>query len=105
MKSYFEQMGGTYRKVGDYYIPNLALPTVSEYQLGKYGRMRRSYLKDHHPACYTTLVLSGKLFEDLETVDKCCDERMDNLCKARRHNRILESIRSDGVGVPYEQHP
>ena len=43
MKSIFEQMGGTYRQEGDYLIPNLSLPDESEYQIGKYGRMRRSY--------------------------------------------------------------
>ena len=42
MKSIFEEMGGTYTKVGDYYIPDLALPETEEYQIGKYGRMRRS---------------------------------------------------------------
>jgi len=46
MKSLFEEMGGTYRQEGDYLIPNLALPDEPEYQIGKYGRMRRSYLKD-----------------------------------------------------------
>ena len=47
MKSIFEQMGGTYRQEGDYLIPNLSLPDESEYQIGKYGRMRRRYLKEH----------------------------------------------------------
>ena len=46
MKSLFEEMGGTYRQEGDYLIPNLALPDEPEYQIGKYGRMRRSYLKE-----------------------------------------------------------
>ena len=49
MKSLFEEMGGTYRKEGDYLIPSLALPDEPEYQIGKYGRMRRSYLKEHRP--------------------------------------------------------
>ena len=40
MKSIFGQMGGTYRQEGDYLIPNLSLPDESEYQIGKYGRMR-----------------------------------------------------------------
>ena len=47
MRSLFEQMGGTYRWEGDYHIPNFELPPASDYQLGKYGRMRRSYLKEH----------------------------------------------------------
>ncbi|MCI5956947.1 MAG: TnpV protein, partial [Clostridiales bacterium] len=39
-------MGGTYRQVGDYFIPNLVSQDDSNYQIGKYGRMRRSYLKE-----------------------------------------------------------
>ena len=53
MKSLFEEMGGTYRQEGDYFIPNLILEDVGDYQIGKYGRMRRSYLKEHRPA-FTT---------------------------------------------------
>ena len=49
MKSLFEKMGGTYRQEGDYLIPNLSLPDEPEYQIGKYGRMCRSYLKEHRP--------------------------------------------------------
>ena len=47
MKSLFEKMGGIYRQVGDYFIPNLILPDGSDYQIGKYGRLRRNYLKEH----------------------------------------------------------
>ena len=52
MKSIFEEMGGTYRQVGDYFIPNLALPDTGKYQIGKYGRMRRSYLKEYRKTLY-----------------------------------------------------
>ena len=41
MKSLFEETSGTYRQVGDYFIPNLVLPDDGNYQIGKYGRMRR----------------------------------------------------------------
>ena len=37
MKSLFEKMDGTYRQVGDYFIPNFVLPDISNYQIGKYG--------------------------------------------------------------------
>ena len=40
MKSLFEEMGGTDRQVGDYFIPNLVLPDDGDYQIGKYGRLR-----------------------------------------------------------------
>lgn len=51
----------TYIKVGDYYIPNLTIkPSLP---IGKYGRMRRDYLRDHRPALYNRLTLRGKLGE------------------------------------------
>ena len=65
MKSLFEEMGGTYRQEGDYLIPNLSLPDELEYQIGKYGRMRRSYLKEHRPILYTNLLTSGTLHRHL----------------------------------------
>ena len=65
MKSLFEEMGGTYRQEGDYLIPNLALPDEPEYQIGKYGRMRRSYLKEHRPVLYASLLTSGTLHRHL----------------------------------------
>ena len=58
-------MGGTYRQKGDYLIPNLALPDEPEYQIGKYGRMRRSYLKEHRPVLYANLLTSGTLHRHL----------------------------------------
>ena len=39
----------TYTQCGDYLIPNLVLADTQEYHIGKYGRMRRAYLKDHRP--------------------------------------------------------
>ncbi|NLV16668.1 MAG: TnpV protein [Syntrophomonadaceae bacterium] len=80
MKSLFEQMGGTYRQEGDYFIPNLELPEASDYQIGKYGHMRHRFLKEHHPVLYTNLLTSGKLFEDLAETDKSCKERMETIC-------------------------
>lgn len=81
MKSIFEQMGGTYRRVGDYYIPNLTLPDEPKYQIGKYGRMRERYLKEHRRVVYTGLKLSGKLAEHLAEIDQTCNERMERIVK------------------------
>ena len=44
----------TYTQCGDYLIPNLVLSDTREYHIGKYGRMRRVYLKDHRPALYSS---------------------------------------------------
>lgn len=82
MKSLFEEMGGTYRQEGDYLIPNLVLPDTGDYQIGKYGRMRRNYLKEHRQAFYNTLVLDGTLFKHLSEIDQACNEHMEVITSA-----------------------
>jgi len=77
MKSIFEQNGGTYIQVGDYLIPDISLPDAPAYTIGKYGRMRKAYLKEHRPGLYTRLILSGKLHEHLAEVERTCNERLD----------------------------
>ena len=80
MKSLFEEMGGTYRQEGDYLLPNLSLPPEPEdYQIGKYGRMRKRYLKEHRHALYSSLLLSGELDRHLAEIDQTCVERMERI--------------------------
>ena len=79
MKSTFEQMGGTYRQEGDYLMPNLSLPDELEHQIGKYGILRRSYLKKHHSGIYTAMFLNGTLYRHLAEIDRICNERMELL--------------------------
>ena len=50
--------------------------TALGYQIGKYGRMRRSYLKEHRPILYTNLLTSGTLHRHLAEIDQACNERM-----------------------------
>ena len=77
MKSIFEQMGGTYHQEGDYLIPDLLLPDVPDYQIGRYGRMRQRYLKDYRKSLYADMQLSGRLYEHLAEVDRICNDRME----------------------------
>ncbi len=49
------------RQEDDYLIPNLALPDTSNYQIGKYGHIRRTYLKEHRKVLYANLVVEGKM--------------------------------------------
>lgn len=77
MKSLFEEIGGTYRQEGDYLIPNLILPDTGEYQIGKYGRMRRNYLKEQRKIFYNNYVIEGTLFEHLSEIDRGCNKRME----------------------------
>ena len=57
-------------------LPHFALPDEPEYQIGKYGRMRRSYLKEHRPVLYANLLTCGALHRHLAEIDQACNERM-----------------------------
>ena len=59
----------TYSTVGDYQLPNLILNQPRK-PLGKYGRMRRTYLKDHRPVLYNTMLLSGSLYPHLMELEQ-----------------------------------
>ena len=95
MKSLFEEMGGTYRQEGDYLIPNLALPEEPEYQIGKYGRMRRSYLKEHHPVLYANYLTNGTLHRHLAGIDQACNERMEIIVSAMAKQKgVTEALKA-----------
>ena len=95
MKSLFEEMGGTYRQEGDYLIPNLVLKDTGDYQIGKYGRMRRSYLKEHRPILYTNLLTSGTLHRHLAEIDQACNERMEIIVSdMARQEDVTESLKA-----------
>ena len=95
MKSIYEQMGGTYHWEGDYLIPDLLPPQSKEYQIGKYGRMRRRFLKEHHPVLYANFLTSGKLLEHLEETDKCCNERMELIVSAMaKREGVTEALKA-----------
>ena len=68
-----------YHKSGDYYLPNLVLEETEVQPIGKYGRMRKRYLKEHRPVLYTNLLLSGKLVQHLAEIDRVCEERIELL--------------------------
>ena len=95
MKSTFEEMGGTYIRVGDYFIPDLVLDDEPEYQIGKYGRMRERYLKEHRRAAYAELKLSGKLDAHLAEIDQTCNERMDTIiAQMKEREGVTEALKA-----------
>lgn len=69
----------TYTRCGDYYIPDLKLSGQPDKPIGKYGRMRQRYLKEHRPALYSSLLLTEKLYPHLLEIDEAANERMDIL--------------------------
>ena len=95
MKSLFEELGGTYRQVGDYFIPDIELPERN-YEIGKYGRMRHRYLKEHHKIQYTTMILDGTLYDHLEEIDRICNERMETMVAAmKKQQGITEELKAE----------
>ena len=95
MKSIFEEMGGTYRQVGNYFIPNLVSQDDSNYQIGKYGRMRRSYLKEYRKILYNNYVLEGTLFKHLAEIDQACNERIENIVSAMaKQEGVTEALKA-----------
>jgi hypothetical protein len=72
----------TYIRVGDYYIPNLVLdlePAESPKTVGKYGSLRRTYLKERRHELWRELAGSGKLTAHLLDIDKTASEWMDRM--------------------------
>jgi hypothetical protein len=67
MKSLFEELGGTYHKKGDYFLPDLFLPETAP--VGIWGQRRKHYLKTQRGSLYNALLLSGKLDDHLVEVD------------------------------------
>lgn len=95
MKTIFKEMGGTYRQVGDYFIPNITLPDDGEYKIGKYGRMRRSYLKEYRKILYNNYVLEGTLFKHLAEIDQACNERIENIVSAMaKQEGVTEALKA-----------
>ena len=95
MKSTFEKMGGTYTLGTDgIYYPNL-VSTDEESHYGKYGMMRKVYLKEHRPAMYSLYMLEDRLVEHLNLVDDEAQERMDILVRQMMERQgITEELKA-----------
>ena len=85
----------TYHWGGDVLIPDLELEDGSNYQIGKYGRMRQRYLFENHHAMHTHLVLTEKLWKHLEEVDMECNDMMDMLTvRMAERESVTEHLKS-----------
>ena len=69
----------TYTMNGDYQIPDLKLTEQPEKPLGKYGRMRKAYLKAHRPLLYNQLLLTEKLYPHLIEIDETAQSRLEQM--------------------------
>ena len=73
----------TYHREGDYFILDLCINDYkkSDYSIGKFGRLRLNYLKEHKRALYTELMLDGKLSRHLALIDEDANKRLDYIIK------------------------
>ncbi|MBR0092093.1 MAG: TnpV protein [Lachnospiraceae bacterium] len=69
----------TYHWEGDYLIPDLQLSDTTHYHIGKYGHLRKTFLKEHHPAIYSEMLLSESLYRHLSDIEETCQERLDRM--------------------------
>ena len=69
----------TYIKCGDYFIPNIRLKHTDERLIGKYGRMRRTFLEEHNPFLFNDMVLTETLFPHLWEIQQTCEKRIEQI--------------------------
>ena len=80
-KTIFEEMGGTYIRVGDYFLPDLKLPETETQSIGIWGQRHKRYLKEHKRLFYSNLLTSGKLNSYLADIDRQAEEMFSRLVK------------------------
>ena len=80
-KSLFEQFGGTYTQVGDYLLPDIALPEQEEKPIGIWGQRRLQYLKQHRKVLYYNLLTSGIFNEHLADINEQAEDMFSQLVK------------------------
>lgn len=94
--SIFEQMGGTYVQLGGYLLPSLGIAPIEESRsIGKYGLLRKSYLKDHKTGWYQSMLLTGKLDKHLVDIDEQARERFERIIEQmKRVEQVTEELKA-----------
>ena len=86
-----------YVRVGDYYIPNLTLPKPRRTgNIGKYGRLKLSYMKKHNIPEYTEMLLNNELNSYLLDVDYTCKNKIETLIKQMAESEnVTEELKAN----------
>ena len=94
-KYIFDKSNGLwYELVSDYYFPCLTVPAEEEQSVGVWGQQHKRYLKEHHPALYNALLLSGKLNGYLADIDRQAQERLDTVIEQMAQSQgITEALK------------
>ncbi|MBQ8962271.1 MAG: TnpV protein [Clostridia bacterium] len=84
----------TYHRKGDYLFPNLVIEKESIPQIGKYGLLRKTYLKEHRPNWYQSMLATGKLSYHLAEIDQRANERLEQLTEQMaRTEGVTEALK------------
>ena len=91
-----ERTGIEYIRCKDYYLPNLVMPIENtNYQIGKYGRMKLNYLKNHKKVEYSIMLIDGKLNRYLHEIDIVCNDRINAIIsKLAKQENITEELKA-----------
>ncbi len=97
MKPSFEQNGGTYRRVGDFRIPNLTLsPEEATIKLGKWGMLHKDYLEKHNRVFFNVLLTQGKLYQHCAEIENQAREMFDTLVKQMKESEgVTEKLKEE----------
>ena len=91
-----EENGLSYTLHGDYYLPDLELPEEESAAYGKYGMLRKSFLKEHRKGLYTSLLLSKKLTAHLNDLDVVANERQELLVnQMAKRRKVDEKLKAE----------
>lgn len=95
---YDESNGLEYTRVGNYYVPNLAMPVQEKIILNKYGRMRLKFLKEYKKADYTIMLIDGTLNKHLNDIQKTAEKRLEIIIyKLKAESNLTEEIKNTDV--------
>ena len=86
----------TYTQIGDYLYPNITLDEDDKLPIGKYGRMRKEYLREHRPVIYNVLAVQGKLQRHLWEIDQAANERLEQMIpEMKKRAGITEQLKAE----------
>ncbi|MBE6796606.1 MAG: TnpV protein [Ruminococcaceae bacterium] len=87
----------TYRRVGDYNIPNLILPLEeASVRLGKWGMMYKTYLEKHKKVFFNTLLTQGKLYQHCAEIENQAQQMLDTLvAQMKEAEGVTEKMKED----------
>ena len=86
----------TYRQEGDVLLPNVTLGEMETRPLGKYGRMRKKYLRENRPVLYNSLVFSGKMQSHLLEIEETAQERLTQMMdEMKRKAGLTEQLKAE----------